>query len=98
MTILFAFYHRLILSERQQTEFVYTKMDLGEQLMNRLKELREDNDLLQKEVAEKLGITQRNYSYLETEQTTLTEDILVKLALFYDTSIDYILFITLITF
>ena len=29
---------------------------------NRLKELREDNDLLQKQVAKALGITQRNYS------------------------------------
>lgn len=61
---------------------------------NRLKELREDNDLLQKQVAKALGITQRNYSYLETGYTMLTEDILIKLANFYDTSIDYILYQT----
>ena len=61
---------------------------------NRLKELREDNDLLQKQVAKALGITQRNYSYLETGYTMLTEDILIKLAYFYDTSIDYILYQT----
>ena len=62
--------------------------------MNRLKELREDNDILQREVAKSLGITQRNYSYLETGQTFLTEDILKKIADYYKTSIDYILYKT----
>lgn len=62
--------------------------------MNRLKELRENNDLYQKDIAEKLGITQRNYSYFETGQTMLTADILEKLALFYNTSVDYLLYLT----
>lgn len=62
--------------------------------MNRLRELREDHDLVQKEIARNLGITQRNYSYYETNQTILTEDILQKLANYYDTSIDYILYRT----
>ena len=62
--------------------------------MNRLKELREDNDILQKDIAAKLGITQRNYSYIETGQTALTDDILIKLADFYNTSIDYLLYRT----
>ena len=62
--------------------------------MNRLKELREDHDLLQKELAKKIGISQRNYSYFETGQTILTEDILIKLANFYDTNIDYLLYRT----
>ncbi len=62
--------------------------------MNRLKELREDRDILQKEIAKSLGITQRNYSYLETGCTALTEDILKKLANLYHTSIDYILYQT----
>lgn len=62
--------------------------------MNRLKELREDKDLFQKDVAHALGITQRNYSYFETGQTMLTEDILIKIAEFYETSIDYILYRT----
>ena len=61
---------------------------------NRLKELRESHDLLQREVAKSLGITQRNYSYFETGQTLLTEDILIKIANFYGTSIDYILYQT----
>ena len=62
--------------------------------MNRLRELREDHDLVQKEIARNLGITQRNYSYYETNQTILTEDILQKLANYYDTSIYYILYRT----
>ena len=62
--------------------------------INRLRELRESNDLMQREVAKALGITQRNYSYFETGHTLLTEDILIKIANFYETSIDYILYQT----
>ena len=39
-------------------------------------------------------ISQKNYSYFETGQTILTEDILIKLANFYDTNIDYLLYRT----
>ena len=62
--------------------------------MNRIREIREDKDLTQTEVAKKIGITQRNYSYIETGRTMLTEDILVKLAELYNTSTDYILYRT----
>lgn len=62
--------------------------------VNRLKEIREDNDLLQKDIAKKIGITERNYSYFETGKTILTADILKKLADYYDTSIDYLLYQT----
>lgn len=60
--------------------------------MNRLKELREDKDILQKEIAKDLNITQRNYSYFETGKTALTSDILEKIADYYNTSIDYLLY------
>ena len=63
-------------------------------IMNRIREIREDKDLTQTEVAKKIGITQRNYSYIETGRTMLTEDILVKLADLYNTSTDYILYRT----
>jgi len=62
--------------------------------LNRLKELREDNDLLQKDIAKSIGITQRNYSYFETGKTMLTEEVLEKLADFYNTSVDYLLYRT----
>lgn len=62
--------------------------------MNRLRELREDRDLVQREIAEVLGMSQRSYSYYETCSCILTEDILQMLANYYNTSIDYILYRT----
>ncbi|MBQ7956985.1 MAG: helix-turn-helix transcriptional regulator [Clostridia bacterium] len=58
---------------------------------NRIRDLREDNDLTQQQVADKIGITQRKYSYIETGTQPLTDEILVKLANLYKVSIDYIL-------
>ncbi len=58
---------------------------------NRIKDLREDSDLTQQQVAEKIGITQRKYSYIETGVQPLTDEILIKLSRLYNTSIDYIL-------
>jgi len=61
---------------------------------NRIKDLRIDSDLLQKDVASAIGITQRKYSYIETGVQLATEEILYKLALFYGINIDYILKLT----
>ncbi len=60
-------------------------------LENRIKDLREDNDLTQQQVADKIGITQRKYSYIETGVQPLTDEILVKLSKVYNVSIDYLL-------
>lgn len=62
--------------------------------MNRLKDLREDKDLLQKDVSKILNITQRTYSGYETETREMSYEILKKFAIFYNTSIDYILCLT----
>lgn len=62
--------------------------------MNRLKDLREDKDLLQKDISKILDISQRGYSHYETENNDIPTEILKKLAIFYNTSIDYILGIT----
>ncbi len=59
--------------------------------MNRLKELREDKDLLQKDVAKELNLSQRGYSHYETEDTNIPIGILNQLADYYKTSVDYIL-------
>ncbi len=61
---------------------------------NRMRELREDNDLTQQQVADKLGITQRKYSYIETGTQQLTDEILVGLSKIYKVSTDYILRLT----
>ena len=60
-------------------------------MKSRIRDLREDNDLTQQQVADAIGITQRKYSYIETETQPLTAEILTKLADLYNTNIDYIL-------
>ena len=40
---------------------------------NRIRDLREDHDLTQQQIADVIGITQRKYSYLETGKQQLTE-------------------------
>lgn len=61
---------------------------------NRIKDLRVDNDYLQKELAIILNVTQTQYSRIENNKYQLSYDGLVKLAIFYDTSVDYILGLT----
>ena len=58
---------------------------------NRLKDLREDHDYTQQQVAAAIGITQRKYSYIETGMQQLTAEVLVSLARFYAVSVDYLL-------
>lgn len=60
-------------------------------MKNRIKDLREDHDLTQQQIADAIGITQRKYSYLETGTQQLTDEILVALSNYYDVSIDYLL-------
>lgn len=55
---------------------------------NRVRELREDNDYTQQYVADKIGITQRKYSYIETGTQQLTAEILVALSTLYNVSED----------
>ena len=57
----------------------------------RLRDLREDNDLSQKELAKKIGMSQTGYSKYETGENDIPTGILIALARFYDVSIDYLL-------
>ena len=57
----------------------------------KLKELREENNVSQKEIAKYLNIKQNTYSQYETGKRQLPIDVLIKLARFYKTSTDYIL-------
>ena len=61
---------------------------------NRMRDLREDHDLTQRELAAALGVTQRKYSYVETGTQPLTDELLVRLARYYGVSTDYILMLT----
>lgn len=62
--------------------------------MNRLKDLRQDKDLLQKDIANLLKMDQSNYSKYELEKVDIPIQALKTLAIFYNTSIDYIVGIT----
>lgn len=59
-------------------------------MLERLKEIREDHDFFQKEIADFLNITQVQYSRYETGIRMIPIDKLNKLAKFYNTSIDYL--------
>ena len=56
----------------------------------RIKDLREDHDLLQKDVANILGISQQYYSEYENGKRTITISHLITLAKYYNVSIDYL--------
>lgn len=56
----------------------------------RIRNLREDKDLYQKDIAEVLGISQQYYSEYENGKRTIPIQHLITLANYYHTSIDYI--------
>ena len=56
----------------------------------RLKDLREDNDLKQSQIAQILNIRQNTYSQYENQKRDIPLEALWKLADFYGTSIDYL--------
>ncbi|MBD5105022.1 MAG: helix-turn-helix transcriptional regulator [Ruminococcaceae bacterium] len=60
-------------------------------MYRRIRDMREDNDLNQTEVAKVLCCSQRTYSYYESGGHDIPTDVLIKLADFYDVSIDYLL-------
>lgn len=60
----------------------------------RLKELREDNDFKQSQIAEILDVKQNTYSQYENGQRQIPLDSLIKLSKFYKVSVDYILGLT----
>lgn len=62
--------------------------------IRRLKELREDKDLLQKQIAITLGITRQQYGLYENGERNIPLEKLCILAHFYNTSTDYILGLT----
>lgn len=60
-------------------------------IYKRIRDLREDNDLTQKEMAKELNCSQQVYSNYELGQRDIPTDILIKLSHFYNVSVDYIL-------
>lgn len=63
-------------------------------MYRRIRDLREDNDLLQKHLAEYLHCSQVAYSRYELGTRDIPSQVLIDLAKFYNTSVDYILGLT----
>lgn len=63
-------------------------------MYQRIRDLREDKDLSQTEFAEILGMSQTGYSKYETGENDVPTNILIKMAKFYQVSVDYILGLT----
>lgn len=57
----------------------------------RLRDLREDNDMTQKQLARKLNMSQTGYSKYETGENDVPTRVLLELADLYHTSVDYLL-------
>lgn len=60
-------------------------------MYTRIRELREDKDLTQKQIGQLLNMSQTGYNQYELGKNDIPTQILIKLAIFYNTSIDYLL-------
>lgn len=60
----------------------------------RLRDLREDHDLTQQQLADRLFIRQSAYSQYESGRRSIPLSVLIRLAELYDTSVDYLLGLT----
>lgn len=63
-------------------------------MFERLKLLRNDKDLDQKDLADFLGVVQQTYSRYESGEISITAEAIVKLSKFYGVSTDYLLGLT----
>lgn len=63
-------------------------------MYKRIRSLREDKDLTQQEIANYLNMSRTGYNQYETGKNDIPTKILIELAKFYNTSVDYILEIT----
>lgn len=63
-------------------------------MYTRIRDLREDRDLKQREVAEYLNCSQQVYSNYELGQRDVSSETLIRLSRFYNVSVDYILSLT----
>lgn len=85
MTLTFLkLYHVLRYKSISQHEISYN-------IYMKLKELREENNFTQSQIAEYLNIKQNTYSQYENEKRQLPIDVLIKLSKFYKVTTDYIL-------
>lgn len=63
-------------------------------MYRRIRDLREDNDLKQRQLADHLGCSQKTYSDYETGKTHVPVEILAVLSKYYGTRVDYLIELT----
>ena len=79
------------LHKMQYAIFAYCKMFLVIIMYERIRNLREDKDLNQTEIAKILNISQSTYSRYESGTLDVPTEVLISLSKFYSVSVDYIL-------
>ena len=77
-----------------RTKCTMVSYSRGDNMYQRIRDLREDADLKQRELAEILNCSQRVYSNYELGQRDIPTDVLIRLANFYQVSTDYLLGLT----
>ncbi len=94
----YSIYHFVICCQYNKTFCVYCSYPTdtweGMEMYRRLRDLREDADLQQKELADYLPCSQVCYSYYETGKRDIPTDVLIRLARYYCVSTDYLLGLT----
>ncbi len=70
--------------------YPYYIIYLGDKLFERIRDLREDNDLKQKDLASYLSVDQSTYSDYENGRINVPVDMLIKIAEYYNVSLDYL--------
>lgn len=60
-------------------------------MRSRIRDLREDSDLTQKQIAQYLKMSQTGYSKYETGENDIPTSVWIALADFYNTSVDYLM-------
>ena len=75
----------------QYAIFAYCKIITVIDMYERIRNLREDKDLNQKEMAKVLNISQSTYSRYESGTLDVPTEVLIALSRFYNVSVDYIL-------
>lgn len=79
-----------ITHNRQYGYYPYYIIYLGDKMFERIRDLREDNDLKQKDLASYLSVDQSTYSDYENGRINVPVDMLIKIAEYYNVSLDYL--------
>lgn len=70
--------------------YPYYIIYLGDKMFERIRDLREDNDSKQKDLASYLSVDQSTYSDYENGRINVPVDMLIKIAEYYNVSLDYL--------